>query len=49
MKAESSLERRNKILLGLKKSYEKMLEFKKFKKTEVVILREGKIVRLKPE
>ena len=49
MKAESKLERRNKILLGLEKSYKKMLEFKKQKKSEVVILREGKIVRLRPE
>ena len=49
MKAESRLERRNKILLGLDKSYKKMLEFKKLKRSEVVILREGKIIRIKPE
>jgi len=48
MKAQSKLERRNKILMGLESSYKKMLEFKKQKKSEVVILREGKIVRLKP-
>ena len=49
MKEESKLERRNKILLGLEKSYKKMLEFKKQKNSEVVILRDGKIVRLRPE
>lgn len=39
MKAESRLERGNVVLLGFEKSYRKMLEFKKLKKSEVVILR----------
>jgi len=49
MKTQNKSERRNKILSGLEYSYRKMLEFKKQKKSEVVILREGKIIRLKPE
>jgi hypothetical protein len=48
MKAQNKLERRNRILLGLERSYIKMLEFKKQKKSEVVILQGEKIVRLKP-
>ena len=49
MKVQSKLERGNKILNGLESSYKKMLEFKKQKKSEVVILRGGKIVKIKPE
>ncbi len=39
----------DKILAGLELAYRRMLEFKKQKKTEVVIVQEGKIVRVKPE
>lgn len=49
MKAKSILDKRSKILSGLEKSYKVMLDFKKQKKSEVVVLRGGKIVRLKPE
>lgn len=49
MKVKSSADKRNKILLGLEKSYKKMLDFKKQKKSEIIILRDGKIVKLKPE
>lgn len=40
--------RKMKILIGLEKAYEKMLEFKKEKNTEVVVIRENKIVKIKP-
>jgi hypothetical protein len=49
MKAKSNIDKRNRILLGLEKSYAKMLDFKKQKKSEVVVLRGGKIIKLKPE
>ena len=46
---EKHLEEKNKILKGLEKVYEKLLEFKKMKKSELVILHENKIVKIKPE
>ncbi|MEO8852675.1 MAG: hypothetical protein ABI359_02795 [Ginsengibacter sp.] len=38
-----------KILLGLDKVYEKLIEFKKQKKSELVVMKDNKIVRIKPE
>lgn len=49
MKTQNKLDRRNKILMGLENSYRKMLEFKKQKNSVVVVLREDKIIHLKPE
>lgn len=46
---EIQLEEKDKILKGLEKVYEKLLEFKKMKNTELVVLRDNKIVKLKPE
>lgn len=46
---QNKLERRKKILIGLENSYRKMLEFKKQKNSVVVVLREDKITRFKPE
>ena len=48
MTTEAKIERRNKIILGLEKAYEKMLEFKRLKNSEIVIIRDNKIVRIKP-
>lgn len=39
----------DKISLGLKKTYEKLIEFKKQKGTDLVVMRDGKIVKIKPE
>lgn len=39
----------NKILKGLDKVYEKLVEYKKQKKSELVVLKDGKIKRIKPE
>ena len=36
------------ILKGLEDSYKKMVEFKKYKKSEIVEMRDGKIVHLDP-
>lgn len=46
---EKHIEEKNKILKGLEKVYEKLLEFKKMKNSELVILRDNKIVKIKPE
>lgn len=40
---------KNRILKGLEKVYEKLVEFKKAKNSEMVVLRDNKIVKLKPE
>ena len=46
---EKQIELRNKILLGLEKVYEKLIDFKKQKRTELVVMRDNKIVKIKPE
>lgn len=46
---EKQIELRNKILVGLEKTYERLIEFKKQKNTELVVMREGKIVRIMPD
>ena len=38
----------NKIVIGLEKAYQKLIEFKKQKKTELIVLKDDKIVRIKP-
>jgi hypothetical protein len=39
---------RNKILDGLKLAYQNMVKFKKEKNYVIVVVRDGKIVKLKP-
>ena len=46
---EKQIELRNKILLGLEKAYEKLIEFKKQKNTELVVMKDNKIVKIKPK
>ncbi|MCU0422954.1 MAG: hypothetical protein MUC81_09110 [Bacteroidia bacterium] len=46
---ERHIEEKNKILKGLEIAYEKLIEFKKMKNSELVILRDNKIVKIKPE
>lgn len=41
-------ELRNKILAGLEIAYERMLEFKRQKSSKVIVMRDGKIVGMKP-
>lgn len=48
MNLKEQLERQARIEAGLKTAYERMLEFKRQKNSEVVVTRGGKIVRLKP-
>ena len=46
---EIQIEEKNKILKGLEKVYEKLLVFKKSKNSDLVVLRDNKIVKIKPE
>jgi hypothetical protein len=46
---DSQLEINQKIVKGLEKAYQKLLEFKKQKKTDLVILKDNKVVRIKPD
>lgn len=45
---ENQIEKRDKILIGLEAVYKKLIEFKKLKNTELVIIRDNKIVKIKP-
>lgn len=45
---KEQMELKAKILKGLELTYERLLEYKKYKKTELVVLRDNKIVKLKP-
>jgi hypothetical protein len=45
---EKQIEQKNNILLGLEKAYEKLIEFKKLKKTDLVVLKNNKVVKIKP-
>jgi hypothetical protein len=45
---EKQIEQKNNILLGLEKAYEKLIEFKKLKKTDLVVLKDNKVVKIKP-
>ena len=46
-KIEKSIERRNNIAKGLKKSFKKLIESKKQTDGELVIIQENKIVTIK--
>ncbi len=46
---EIQIDEKNRILKGLEKVYEKLVEYKKAKNSEIVVLRDNKIVKLKPE
>lgn len=48
-KTEKYIDEKIKILKGLEKVYDKLLEFKKMKNSELVVLRDNKIVKIKPE
>ncbi|MFY8005375.1 MAG: hypothetical protein ACOVNR_11030 [Chitinophagaceae bacterium] len=46
---EIQIDEKNKIIKGLEKVYEKLIEFKKTKNSELVILKDNKIVKIKPK
>lgn len=45
---EKQIELRDKILAGLDKVYDKLLELKKQKNTDLVVIKDNKIVKVKP-
>ena len=47
-KAERQNEIFEKIIKGMDKVYEKLIEYKKQKNTDLVVMIDGKIVRVKP-
>lgn len=47
-KIEKQTELHNKIIVGLEAVYKKLIEFKKQKNTEIVILKDNKVIRVKP-
>lgn len=47
--AKKQIELYNKIISGLDKAYEKLIEYKKQKNTELVIMQDNKIVKIKPQ
>lgn len=46
---EKQIELRDKILVGLEIVYDKLIEFKKEKKSVLVVMQGDKIVKIKPE
>lgn len=48
-KKEIQTEEKNRILKGLEEVYDKLLEFKKKNNSELVVIRNGKIVKIKFE
>lgn len=49
MKTEARNIKKAKILSGLEQAYKKMIAFKKEKNSEIVIIKDNKIVHVKPE
>jgi len=48
-KKDKHTELKEKITKGLERAYERLIEFKIEKKSELVIMRGNKIVKIKPE
>lgn len=46
---EKQIELKNKIIKGLEKVYERLIEFKKNKKSELVVMQGDKIVKINPK
>ena len=46
---DKQIELKEKVLKGLERVYEKMVEFKKEKNSEIVIMKGNEIVKIKPE
>jgi hypothetical protein len=39
----------DKIIEGLEKAYKKLIEFKKYKKTPIIVYKDGKVVEINPD
>lgn len=42
-------EKRNRIVEGLERSYQKLVEFKRYKKSPLIVARNGEIIEIEPE
>ncbi len=47
-KKDKQIELKDKIVIGLERVYEKLILFKKEKKSELVIMKGNKIIKIKP-
>ena len=45
---KEKIDQRNKILKGLEKTYEKLIQLKKEKNFDLVILKDDKVIHIKP-
>ncbi len=45
---ELQIEEKHKILEGLEKVYDRLIEFKKSKNSVLVVIRDNKVVKIKP-
>ena len=43
------MENRDKIIKGLELAYQRLVEYKKYKKTPLIVSRKGKVVEIAPE
>ena len=43
------MENKDKIIAGLEKAYEKLIEFKKYKNSPLITYKDGKIVEIAPD
>lgn len=39
----------DKIIEGLERAYQKLIEFKKYKKTPIIVSKDGKVVEIDPD
>jgi sulfur carrier protein ThiS len=39
----------DKIIEGLERAYKKLIEFKKYKKTPIIVSKDGKVVEISPD
>jgi len=44
-----NMENKDKIIAGLEKAYEKLIEFKKYKNSPLITYKDGKIVEIAPD
>ena len=42
-------EKRKKIVAGLEQSYQKLVEFKRYKKSPLIVAKNGEIIEIAPE
>ncbi|MCB9426934.1 MAG: hypothetical protein H6584_07915 [Flavobacteriales bacterium] len=49
MKENSLEEKRDKIVRGLEATYAKLVEFKKSKKSPLIVSKDGKVIQINPE